>query len=95
MAMLGSIATIFAIFTGMYVFWTSIELGVGADTITGVQGRYFIPIIPLAMVVLSNSILSKNEKTKSFMKKMLANSYFIPVIMLCVTSITIFLRYWC
>ena len=95
MAMLGSIATIFAIFTGMYVFWTSIELGVGADTITGVQGRYFIPIIPLAMVVLSNSILSKNEKAKSFMKKMLANSYFIPVIMLCVTSITIFLRYWC
>lgn len=94
-SVLGSIATISAIFTGMYILWTSMELGVGAETITGVQGRYFIPIIPLAIIVLSNSILSKYEKAKLIMEKILKNYYFLPVMMLCVTSITIFFRYWC
>lgn len=92
---LGSTATVFAIFTGLYVLWTSMELGVGAETITGVQGRYFIPIIPLAITILSNSILEKNKTVNLVMKKLLDNAYVIPVMMLVVISLTIFLRYWC
>lgn len=91
----GSVATVFAVFTGLYILWTSMELGVGAETITGVQGRYFIPIIPLAMILLSNSLLEKNKTIKSIMEKVLNNCYFVPVMMLCVTLLTIFLRYWC
>ncbi len=94
-SILGSIATIFAIFTGMYILWTSMELGVGVETITGVQGRYFIPLIPLAMILLANTILSKNEKIKIIMKKILDNSYLIAGVMLSISTITIFLRYWC
>ena len=94
-AVLGSVAGISAVFTGLYILWTSMELGVGATTITGVQGRYFIPIIPLAVIVFSNTILKKNEKIKAFMENILANSNLIPLIMLCITSVTIFLRYWC
>lgn len=94
-AALGSIATICAVFTGLYILWTSMELGVGAETITGVQGRYFIPIIPLAIIIFANSTLKKKNKIKNVMEKILNNSYIIPVIMLCISSITIFLRYWC
>lgn len=94
-AVWGSIATIFASFLGLYVFWTSMELGVGAETITGIQGRYFIPIIPLAMVILSNSVLKKNKTIENIMKKVMDYSYFVPSMMLCVTLVTIFLRYWC
>lgn len=94
-ALCASLATIGAVFTGMYVLWTSIELGVGVDTITGVQGRYFIPIIPLVMVLFSNQFLRKNKKIETFMKNVLVNSYFVPVMMLGISVITIFLRYWC
>lgn len=94
-AILGSIATVFAAFLGLYVLWTSMELGVGAETITGIQGRYFIPIIPLVMVILSNSILQKNKYLENIMKKVMEYSYFVPSMMLCVMLITIFLRYWC
>lgn len=91
----GCIATVFGIFTAMYILWTSMELGIGAETITGVQGRYLIPIIPLGIVVFSNSLLKKNETIKLFMKKILDNSYIVPAMMLAISVITIFLRYWC
>lgn len=94
-SILGSIATVFAAFLGLYIFWTSMELGVGAETITGIQGRYFIPIIPLAMIILSNSVLKKNKTIEKIMKKILDYSYFVPSMMLCVMLVTIFLRYWC
>ena len=71
------------------------ELGVGAETITGIQGRYFIPIIPLAIVILSNSLLQKNKYLENIMKKVMEYSYFVPLMMLCVMLVTIFLRYWC
>ena len=92
---LAGIATVGAVFTGMYILWTGMELGVGAETITGVQGRYFIPVIPLIMVLLSNKLLKKSEKIQNIMEKILNNSYFVPSMMLSISLVTIFLRYWC
>ena len=94
MAFLGSIATICAVFTGLYILWTSMEVGIGAKIITGVQGRYFIPIIPLGIVILSNSILQKNKTIKTFMEKILTNSYLVPLMALVITLVTVFERYW-
>ena len=94
-AILGCIASVFGVFTAMYVYWTSMEKGVGADTITGVQGIYFLPIIPLGMIIFSNSILAKKEILKKLFNNVLENSYLISFIMLAVSSITILLRYWC
>ncbi|MBR3254757.1 MAG: DUF2142 domain-containing protein [Clostridia bacterium] len=94
-SLIGSIGTVFAVFAGLYILWTSMELGVGATTITGVQGRYFIPIIPLGMMVLSNSVLKKNKTIKSMMGKVLNSCYIVPFGMLSITTITILLRYWC
>lgn len=51
------------IMTGMYITWT----GVGSDVIQGVQGRYFIPILFLALLCLckkDNYIKIKNIQYK-------------------------------
>lgn len=94
-AIIGSIASVFAIFFAMYIFWTSMELGIGASTITGVQGRYFIPLIPLGIIIFSNSFMVKSKKMREVLEKILDNSYLVSFIILTVSSISILLRYWC
>ena len=97
MAILGIIASIFGIFLAMYLFWTSIMegYGIGAESITGVQGRYFLPLIPIGITLFSNKILEKNEKIKMFFNKILDNSYVVSVLILAISSLTILLRFWC
>ena len=55
------LAIIALVFASLYVQWTTI----GNESIIGVQGRYFLPIIPLIMLLLGNCIKVKstyNEK---------------------------------
>ena len=40
------------IFTSLYVQWTTCE----SDSIAGIQGRYFIPILPLIMIEIGNKV---------------------------------------
>lgn len=54
------------VITGLYITWT----GVGDDKISGVQGRYFIPIFILILL----SFVDKNRKINI---KSLENKYFI------------------
>jgi len=54
------IAIVVLIFTSLYVQWTMI----GSDSIAGVQGRYFLPILPIALVAIASVI-----KVKSLYKK--------------------------
>lgn len=44
------LAIVGLIFTSLYLQWTKTE----SDNIMGVQGRYFIPVLPLALLLLSN-----------------------------------------
>ena len=50
------LAIIALIFASLYVQWTTI----GNESIIGVQGRYFLPIIPLIMLLLGNCIKVKS-----------------------------------
>lgn len=53
------------IFTSLYVQWTTCE----SDSIAGIQGRYFIPILPLAMLLIGSQIKLKTEyKDRSIRK---------------------------
>lgn len=49
------LAVVVLVFTSLYVQWTT----VGKESIAGVQGRYFLPILPLVMLLLG-SILKVN-----------------------------------
>ena len=91
------LASIFGCYLAMYIFWTSSVkgYGVGANSITGVQGRYFIPMMPVAFLVFSNMFLITKEKIKQVMKAFVDNFQLLSVIMLIASSIVILLRFWC
>ncbi|KJU85094.1 conserved hypothetical protein, membrane [Candidatus Magnetobacterium bavaricum] len=50
-------STILAIITIGYLFWVP----VGADSINGIQGRYFLPVLPLLMLLLYNTKISNQN----------------------------------
>ena len=51
------IAVIGLIFTSLYVQWTTI----GSDSILGIQGRYFIPILPLIALLVGSQLKVKTD----------------------------------
>ena len=60
------LAIVGLIFTSLYVQWTT----VGQTSIAGIQGRYFLPILPLVMLLLGSVIKVKSlyneEKATKF-----------------------------
>lgn len=74
--------------TALYIIWTSIpEIGgVGSDVISGVQGRYFIPIAPLLFIFFQ----------RSFRKNIDLSRYLVSfsTFSLGFTLLLILVRYW-
>lgn len=62
------LAVIVLVFTSLYVQWTVI----GAEFIQGVQGRYFLPILPLVMILLGSIIKIKTTYKKENINKFIA-----------------------
>lgn len=61
------LAIVGLIFTSLYIQWTPINF----DTIAGVQGRYFLPILPLASMLIASSVKIKSEYEKDKLTKIL------------------------
>ena len=59
------LAIILLVFTSLYVQWTTI----GNEYIAGVQGRYFLPILPLIMLVLGSTIKVQSSYKKQYISK--------------------------
>lgn len=57
---------VFLIYSSLYVQWTS----VGSNIIDGIQGRYFLPILPLLFIV-SNNKFFKISNNKFFNNKLM------------------------
>ncbi len=67
------------IFTSLYVQWTTI----GSESILGVQGRYFIPILPLLMLLIGNDIKIKSGyNDKSVLKAVAITGLLINIIVI-------------
>ena len=76
-------------FLGMYIIWTSHMIGVKAKTITGVQGRYFIPAFCLLPFAFVNKLKFNKLKDKY--------DYFVVsfcVGTLLLTTVILLLRFW-
>lgn len=67
------IAIIGLIFTSLYVQWTT----VGTESILGVQGRYFLPILPLIMLLLGSILKVKTTYKKENINKFVAISMLV------------------
>lgn len=64
------IAILGLIFTSLYVQWTV----VGSNRIEGVQGRYFLPILPLITILIASKIKVKTLYQKENINKFVAIS---------------------
>lgn len=87
---------ILGIFFIMYLSWTPkiLGFGVGAETITGVQGRYFIPFIPIGFLCFNNTIVLKHGLFRKLKKYVLEYSFVFAIGLLMVSSLTMILRYY-
>ena len=67
------LAIIGLIFTSLYVQWTY----VGNNSILGVQGRYFLPILPLIMLLIASKIKIKSLYEEKNVNKFVAISIMV------------------
>lgn len=62
------LAIIALVFTSLYVQWSTI----GNESIAGVQGRYFLPILPLIMLLIGSTLKIKSSYKKENINKFVA-----------------------
>jgi len=89
------IISVLLIETGLYLTWTSKpEIGgVGYPTVSGVQGRYFIPIMILFLMIFYNNKLSIHHKIN---REELSDSILVTFCMFSSILMLFFIitRYW-
>lgn len=92
-----TIAIIIGIFLVHYISWTPNVTEPLGPTVSGVQGRYFIPIFCFGFVAIFNNLKSKVPTKIVIVGSKLINniSAFCIIINCLFTLIIILLRYWC
>ena len=95
------ILSVYAMYGIMYLDWTPKTLGVvGGKEVTGIQGRYYLPLLLLIPIVFNNNLLDKikNLKIKNFFKKLNImleeNLYIFSCLTLSLVVIFILLRFY-
>lgn len=83
-------------FRAMYINWTPLVEPLYGNTITGIQGRYFIEIIPFASAILANNFFKKyklinNNRLLEYNEILVM---YTAIIFGVITGFTIILRYW-
>lgn len=91
---LPAFAGAFGAFLAMYIYWTPGIYGVGGSVIEGVQGRYFIPLMPPVFIIFGNKVIRKWDRVQNNAKRVVENGLLASVLILLVSIITITLRYW-
>ncbi len=93
--LLSFILGVVGMYTAMYLYWTVDVLGeVGGNAITGVQGRYFIPLLISLPLLFSNSIFNRNKKIFNFSKEYFNYSILIIIICLTISMLVSITRFW-
>lgn len=89
------IISLLGIFGSMYLGWTPLVLEVGGTIVTGVQGRYFIPLFLFMCFCFSNALLFKvsNFKNRYEVVADITTRTIIIINATC-TCIILLLRYW-
>ncbi|MFL0163859.1 DUF2142 domain-containing protein [Candidatus Clostridium helianthi] len=81
-------------FRAMYINWTPLVESLYGNTITGIQGRYFIPTIPFVSAVFANNFFGKYSLNNKLLLYNTNLVYYTGILFSVVTGLTIILRYW-
>lgn len=95
-AFLAVVSIALAMYYAMYVSWTSQPGigGIGVDYVTGVQGRYFIPLALFVCSLLGNRLLSKNRVVQKLNDSCNAVAVYTGAICCALTVFTLYARFW-
>lgn len=87
---------VFGIYLAMYLFWTAVIPGggVGAPWIEGVQGRYFIPFLPMLYLVFYNRRVSGILRKRKIGQTVSDYGYMVSAVMLAISEVIVLLRFW-
>lgn len=89
------IVSLAAMYTAMYIYWTVDIYGiVGGLDITGIQGRYFLPLLICLPLLLSTKCFNKQTKIVDFSKNYFEKSIVLTTICLIVSIIVSLTRFW-
>lgn len=91
MSFLGVALSIYAMFAGTYIIWTSTRYSIGLDYVEGVQGRYFIPLFLWAIILFSNQRLESKVRLDDIFTKLVIG---VSIYSMFITLLCILLRYW-
>lgn len=88
---------IVGMFMIMYITWTPLVCEPKGDVVSGLQGRYFIPIYMVAMMILFNNFASKisNKNINLIEIGIERICTFLIIFNPIYTVVTLLLRYWC
>jgi len=96
-----TILAVYGMYGIMYLDWTpKVTATVGGSEVTGIQGRYYLPLLLLLPIIFNNNLISKvkNENIKNVLKqidKFLENYTFIcTCLLLTLVVIFILLRFY-
>lgn len=81
-------------FRSMYIRWTPLVEPIYGDTVSGIQGRYFIPIMPFVFVMFANNLSVKYKATNKLISYNTKIVYYTSIVFAIITALTILLRYW-
>lgn len=84
--------SILGMFYETYIGWTANIAGIGTDTVTGIQGRYFIPIYIFIFISFMNKKLVKSKNRTGRVIDCVVDCFVLLGAIW--TVIIIFLRYW-
>ena len=87
-------ASFFGIFLAMYINWTPLVYGVGADVIEGVQGRYFLPLFSTFFLVFGNKWIAEKKWLRIAAEKCSEYGMLASILILQVSVVTVLLRFW-
>lgn len=94
-SILAFILGIVGMYTAMYIYWTPEVFGkVGGNVITGIQGRYFIPLLICIPIICSNKVFTKKKKVMDFSKNYFDKSVIIISTCLLISIIVSITRFW-
>ncbi len=80
-----------SIYTALYVTWTpQVFKKIGSNEITGVQGRYFLPLVMPLLLVFSNSKIKDNY----FFRIVRENYLLLPILFLVLSLNIVLIRFW-
>lgn len=91
----GLLVSLVGILLSLYVLWTPVRVGaIGTPVVIGVQGRYFIPFLPFAAVLLSFNLRRFAPRAAGAIPDLLPLQLVLQSAALAVSLFILLIRFW-